>query len=70
MAKEDYSRVREPERGQEEPTRVGTGPGFSGKLGLTMSCRITVNTVESWDWISQFLETQPCFFSRTVSLNI
>ena len=49
MVKEDNSRVRESKRGQEEPTRVGMGPGFSGKIGLTMFCRITVNTVEIWD---------------------
>ena len=49
MVKEDNSRVRESKRGQEEPTRVGMGPGFSGKLGLTMFCRIKVNSVEIWD---------------------
>ena len=70
MVKKHNSYRGREKRGHEEPTRVGMGPGFSGKLGLTVYCGIMVNTVESWDWINQFIGTQCCSFSRKGSLNI
>lgn len=71
MVKKEHNSYRGREkRGHEEPTHVGMGPGFSGKLGLTVYCGIMVNTVESWDGINQFMGTQRCSFSRKGSLNI
>lgn len=53
-----------------EDTRVGPGPAFSGKLRLAVYWEFTVNMVESWDWINQLTGTQPCSFSRKLSLKL